>query len=130
MNVVQKPSSTDPVAMQLPVPDHGAGSSDGDSDRGWPAGAAAQAVALQRLLAIGDREWHALKRQRPRRAAEQLAAALVQLLEGDDPRRSQAGAARAQAIALVEHALGWLKAELSDPGCPQHGRRPAEPRQG
>jgi hypothetical protein len=87
-------------------------------------------VALQRLLAIGDRDWHALKRQRPRRAAEQLAAALVQLLEADDPRQSQAGMARAQAIALVEHALGWLRAELSDPGCPQHGQRRGEPKQG
>lgn len=89
---------------------------------GWPADAAEQAVALQRLLAIGDRDWHALKHQRPRRAAEQLAAALVQLLQSDDPRQRQSGAARLQAIALVEHALGWLRGELSDPGCPQHGR--------
>jgi len=87
-------------------------------------------VALQRLLTIGDRDWHALKRQRPRRAAEQLAAALVQLLEADDPRQSQAGAARQQAIALVEHALGWLKAELNDPGCPQHGPGPGAPTPG
>lgn len=94
------------------------------SERGWPAGAAAQAVALQQLLAIGDRDWHALKRQRPRRAAEQLAAALVHLLQADDPRLSQPGAARGEAIALVEHALAWLRAEVSDPGCPQHGQRP------
>lgn len=99
-------------------------SSQRNRERGWPAGAAEQAVSLQRLLAIGDRDWHALKQQRPRRAAEQLAAALVQLLQADDPRQSQAGSGRTQAIALVEHALGWLKAELSDPGCPQHGPRP------
>lgn len=130
VNAVETPSSTGPRGISP----QGHGSSADNpgmvSERGWPAGAATQAVALQRLLAIGDRDWHALKRQRPRRAAEQLAAALVQLLEADDPRQSQAGAGRAQAIALVEHALGWLKAEFSDPGCPQHGRPPAEPKQG
>ncbi|MFM9073374.1 MAG: hypothetical protein ACKOOC_08250, partial [Cyanobium sp.] len=25
------------------------------------------------------------------------------------------------AAALVEHALGWLRADISDPGCPSHG---------
>ena len=85
-------------------------------------------MGLQRLLAIADRDWHALKRQRPRRAAEQLAAALVQLLQADDPRQAEASAGRQQAIALVEHALGWLKAELSDPGCPQHGPGPGGPK--
>lgn len=130
VNAVEKPSSTAPDAIS--PQGHGSGAENPSMvrERGWPAGAASQAVALQRLLAIGDRDWHALKRQRPRRAAEQLAAALVQLLEADDPRQSQAGPGRVQAIALVEHALGWLKADLSDPGCPQHGRQPAGPKQG
>lgn len=97
-------------------------SSHSPSGPGWPTDAAEQALALQRQLAIGDRDWHALKHQRSRRAAEQLAAALVLLLQSDDPRQRQAGAARLQATALVEHALGWLRGELSDPGCPQHGR--------
>lgn len=88
---------------------------------GWPPGAAEQAAELQRLLTIDDRHWHALKRQRPRRAAEQLSAALVVLLSRDRPDRVPAGEARREAIALVEHALGWLKAEISDPGCPSHG---------
>jgi hypothetical protein len=92
------------------------------AQRGWPEGALAQAVALQRSLSIGDRDWHALKRQRPRRAAEQISAALVQLLSGDDPAVPSATAARKQAIALLEHSLGWLKAEVSDPGCPSHQR--------
>lgn len=90
--------------------------------RNWPEGALAQAVALQRTLSINDRDWHALKRQRPRRAAEQISAALVQLLSGDDPAGGQTTEARTQAIALLEHSLGWLKAELSDPGCPSHQR--------
>ncbi|MEX0589310.1 MAG: DUF6439 family protein [Cyanobium sp.] len=82
-----------------------------------------QAVALQRLLTIDDRDWHALKSQRSRRAAEQLAAALVLLLSGDDPGGPQASPARLEAIELVDHGLRWLKSEVSDAGCPSH--RPA-----
>lgn len=88
----------------------------------WPETARPLAEELQRQLVIGDRDWHALKRQRPRRAAEQLAAALVLLLSGDNPRQAAPTAAREQAIALTEHALQWLRAEISDPGCPSHGR--------
>jgi hypothetical protein len=88
----------------------------------WPAEALTTAVNLQRQLSIGDRDWHALKAQRPRRAAEQLAAALVQLLSADQPGRSQASEARQRALELVEQAERWLRAEISDPGCPQHGR--------
>ena len=88
----------------------------------WPEGSAALAEQLHRRLAIGDRDWHALKAQRSRRAAEQLAAALVVLLSADGPTSSAASPARAQALALVEHAAGWLRGEISDPGCPSHGR--------
>ena len=98
-----------PVAIPSPKP-----------TRCWPEGALEQAVVLQRQLAIGDRDWHALKAQRPRRGAEQLAAALVLLLGGDDPGAPQASVSRQQAIELVEHGLGWLRGELSDPGCPSH----------
>ena len=85
-------------------------------------GASALARDLQRSLTINDRQWHALKSQRPRRAAEQLSAALVHLLDGDDPGQRQTTGARERAIELVEHALLWLKAEINDPGCPSHGR--------
>lgn len=90
--------------------------------RGWPPEALELAQRLQGSLTIDDRQWHRLKAQRPRRAAEQLAAALVQLLAADDPKASTPTPARREAIALVEHALGWLRSELSDPGCPSHGR--------
>lgn len=90
--------------------------------RAWPQGALVQAEALHRQLAIPERDWHSLKGQRPRRGAEQLSAALVQLLSADDPARTASSAARQQAIALVEHALLWLRAEISDPGCPSHRR--------
>jgi Family of unknown function (DUF6439) len=88
----------------------------------WPDGALPLAEQLHRSLAISERDWHALKAQRPRRAAEQIAASLVQLLARDDPSLSRGSAGREQAIALLEHALAWLKAEVSDPGCPSHGR--------
>ncbi|MEB3262910.1 MAG: DUF6439 family protein [Synechococcus sp.] len=90
--------------------------------RAWPEEALAQAVALHDSLSIRDRDWHALKAQRPRRGAEQVAAALVQLLQADDPASSAATPAREQAIALLEHGLAWLRQEISDPGCPSHGR--------
>lgn len=106
----------EPAVIQSPVP-----TLPPNPNRCWPQGAFDQAVALQRQLAIGDRDWHALKAQRPRRAAEQLAAALALLLGGDDPGAPQASASRQQAIQLVEHSLAWLRGELSDPGCPSHG---------
>lgn len=79
-------------------------------------------MSLQRRLAIDDRQWHALKAQRSRRAAEQLAGALVQLLATDDPSQATPGEARQRAIDLTSSALAWLKGELRDPGCPDHGR--------
>lgn len=88
---------------------------------GWPEGALDLAEPLLQRLAIGDREWHAIKNQPSRRAAEQLAAALVQLLSGDDPRRREGSEARQRAIALLENSLAWLQGSLSDPGCPQRG---------
>jgi hypothetical protein len=88
----------------------------------WPEGSRELAEQLQRRLAIGDRDWHALKAQRSRRAAEQLAGALVQLLEADDSAATKGGEARQRAIALAASALAWLKGELRDPGCPDHGR--------
>jgi len=87
----------------------------------WPEGSLELARQLQRQLVINDRQWHALKRQRSRRAAEQLASALVLLLSADDPARSEPTPARLEAQDLVDHSLAWLKGERSDPGCPSHG---------
>ncbi|MEB3333671.1 MAG: DUF6439 family protein [Cyanobacteriota bacterium] len=109
------PDPSDPVGWV-------AGSLPEASPLDWPSDALALAQGLQRSLGIDERQWHRLKAQRPRRAAEQLAAALVQLLAADDPKRSTATPAREEAIALVRHALGWLTSEISDPGCPSHRR--------
>jgi hypothetical protein len=50
----------------------------GTPEAPWPPESLALAQQLQRSLSIDDRQWHRLKRRRSRRAAEQLAAALVQ----------------------------------------------------
>ena len=93
------------------------------SPRDWPPGSQEAARELHGRLRIGDRDWHALKSQPQRRAAEQLAAALVQLLDpANSPGAASSGPQRQEAAALVEHALGWLKGERRDPGCPSHGR--------
>lgn len=97
-------------------------SSVSDRHQHWPSEALDLAVQLQRQLAIAERDWHQLKAQRPRRAAEQLAAALVQLLSSDDPGQKQPTPARLRALELVDHAQQWLRAEISDPGCPSHRR--------
>ena len=70
---------------------------------------------LQRQLAINERDWHRLKGDRHRRAAEQLSAALLLLL------RSGAQA-DGDVVALLESAQRWIKREQRDPGCPDHGR--------
>lgn len=88
----------------------------------WPEGSRAEAEALHRLLTIDHHNWHAHKGQPQRRAAEQLAAALVQLLDpGNPPNAALSTEHRQNAIALLENGLGWLKGELKDPGCPSHG---------
>jgi hypothetical protein len=111
-----------PVETAAVPPETSPTAHSGANARPWPDAALPLAQRLHRELCIGDRDWHALKRQRPRRAAEQLAAALVQLLAADDPGSPAPTEGRLQAMALVEHAQAWLRAEISDPGCPSHGR--------
>jgi hypothetical protein len=92
------------------------------STRTWPEQAQDLARTLHGQLRIDERQWHALKAQPQRRAAEQLAAALVLLLDpANPPGAAEAGPQRRQAAELVAHALGWLNGELRDPGCPTHG---------
>jgi hypothetical protein len=90
-----------------------------DLRRCWPAGAREAAEALQRQLSIGDRDWHALKAQPRRRAAEQLAAALVQLLATDVDAGPGGGAGADDALALIDSAEAWLRGSQRDPGCPR-----------
>ena len=88
----------------------------------WPEASRDTAEALHRLLTIDNRNWHALKAQPQRRAAEQLAAALVILLDPANPPNAPITTEqRRQSIELLEHGLGWLRGERKDPGCPSHG---------
>ena len=77
----------------------------------WPDSATAKAEELHQLLLIGDRDWHQLKSNQKRRGAEVLAAALVQLLRQGD---------NSDVEDLTQQALGWVRGELKDPGCPRH----------
>lgn len=70
------------------------------------------AQALAERLAITDKDWHRLKSNRPARAGEQAAAALVFLLK-DNPE---------EALARLQQAVGWLDRSISAPPCPTHGK--------
>ncbi|MEB3198998.1 MAG: DUF6439 family protein [Synechococcaceae cyanobacterium] len=106
------PSSARPDSADAP----------GRARQAWPEASLPLAEQLLEQLRINDRDWHALKAQRSRRAAEQLAAALVQLLKRDQPGGAGDPAARLAAAELADHAVRWLRQEISDPGCPSHGR--------
>lgn len=77
----------------------------------WPDEAPPLAQELHGQLRLDDRDWHRLKSNADRRAAELLSGALVQLLQGGE---------RADVEALINQGLLWLRRELKDPGCPQH----------
>ncbi len=109
------------VSRPVPLPSAPAASTRNGSPQTWPASSLELAVELQRLLAIDGRDWHAQKGHKPRRAAEQVAAALVHLLAEDSPPQRLEGDAQDRAIELLEHGLAWLKGDLRDPGCPSHG---------
>jgi len=110
----------DPLAASEPI---GTNASLPLDQRGrWPHQSKETAAQLHRLLVIADRDWHSLKTQADRRAAEQLAAALVHLISVEAPSSADGMATRRSAIELIEHALSWLKGERKDPGCPSHGR--------
>jgi hypothetical protein len=69
------------------------------------------AQALAERLRIDESNWHKLKSNRPARAKEQAAAALVLLLK-DNPD---------EALVRFTQAVGWLDKSISAPPCPSHG---------
>jgi Family of unknown function (DUF6439) len=62
-------------------------------------------------LRITEGDWHRLKSNRPARAQEQAAAALVLLLSNRPE----------EALAYLQQAAGWLDRSISAPPCPTHG---------
>ena len=75
----------------------------------WPEHSLEKSRELHALLSIGDRQWHQLKSRRDRRAAELLSAALARLVNNGLDQ---------QVEELTTQAMGWLRGELKDPGCP------------
>ncbi len=71
------------------------------------------AQALAERLRIDESNWHQLKSNRPARAKEQAAVALVFLLK-DNP---------AEALPRLAQAAGWLDKSVSAPPCPTHGHQ-------
>lgn len=71
------------------------------------------AQALAHQLAISPMDWHRLNSNRQVRAKEQVAAALVYLLN-DNPE---------EALPRLEQAVGWLNRSIKAPPCPTHGER-------
>jgi hypothetical protein len=71
------------------------------------------AQALLAQLSIAERDWHRLKGNRPARAQEQAAAAIVFLLK-QQPQ---------EALVRLEQSVGWLDRSLTAPPCPTHGVR-------
>jgi Family of unknown function (DUF6439) len=71
------------------------------------------AQALAERLRIDESNWHQLKSNRPARAKEQAAAALVFLLNNQSE----------EALARFAQAVGWLDKSISAPPCPTHGHR-------
>jgi Family of unknown function (DUF6439) len=69
------------------------------------------AQALAERLRIDESNWHKLKSNRPARAKEQAAAALVFLLKDNSD----------EALARFTQAVGWLDKSISAPPCPSHG---------
>ena len=74
----------------------------------WPIEVQRQAMELHAQLRLNAHNWHQQKGDADRRAAELLAGALVQLLQGGE---------RSDVEALTDQSLRWLRRELKAPGC-------------
>ncbi len=77
----------------------------------WPVNSRRLAKELHAELSLSEQNWHQLKGNSERRAAELISGALTQLLEGGK---------HSDIEAMTCQAIKWLKKELKDPGCPKH----------
>jgi len=65
--------------------------------------------ALNQKLMINHTNWHKLKGDKNRRAAELISSALSQLIVGENEN---------EAILYLEESLKWMKGEIKDKPCP------------
>ncbi len=64
---------------------------------------------LHSELVLKENDWHKLKNEKSRRAAELLVSALSQIV--NDGKESDIE-------ELILQSLKWVKGEVQDPGCP------------
>ena len=77
----------------------------------WPQEAKPLAIELHRQLSLNNKNWHQLKNNSDRRAAELIAGAMVQLLSDGSS---------SDVKELLDQSLLWLKREIKAPRCPDH----------
>ncbi len=81
------------------------------SNQIWSERKKALIKELHSELTINNRNWHKLKNNSDRRAAELLISAISQISENGD---------KDYVMTLIKQALQWINNELKDPGCPSH----------
>ena len=77
----------------------------------WEESTRDLAVKLHSSLIISNKNWHKLKSNRKRRAAELISGAIVQLISDGKSSEIQ---------DLLEQSIRWINNEIKDPGCPHH----------
>ncbi len=77
----------------------------------WPSNAKETAIELHSQLKLDDTNWHQLKSNSERRAAELLSGAIVQLLSGGKPSEIE---------QLINQSVKWIKREIKAPSCQEH----------
>ena len=81
------------------------------SNSEWPTNSKELAIELHSQLKLNNLNWHHLKGNSERRAAELIAAAMVQIISEGKP---------SDVVNLLTHSIKWIKREVKAPGCPQH----------
>ncbi len=75
----------------------------------WPPNAKELSIRLHDKLSLDHHNWHQLKGNPNRRAAELLSGALIQLLSDGNISEIE---------SLIEQSMRWLKKEVKAPACP------------
>ena len=81
------------------------------SKSSWSKTIKTLSIDLHSQLSLNNQNWHKLKDNPDRRAAELMAGAMVQLTSGGE---------LADVEALLNQSLRWIKREIKAPPCPDH----------
>ena len=77
----------------------------------WSEDTRALAIDLHSQLGLNNTNWHMLKADPDRRAAELIAGAMVQLTSGGQ---------LSDVEELLNQSIRWIKREIKAPRCPDH----------